>query len=80
MPEPFERGNVIAGLKVVARVDHAHYRCVCYRCKRYTIVAARSLQRKRGVDCPHCFTPRKYPKPAPVRDRKGWLSVLAEVA
>jgi DNA-directed RNA polymerase subunit RPC12/RpoP len=75
MPQPIERNEVFAGLKVVKRIGHAHYSAKCYRCKRSVTVAARSLRLKRNLDCPHCF-PRKVPLPQVSYDR-GLPSVAA---
>ncbi len=50
MPQPIERNEVFGGVKVVERVDHAHYAAKCWRCKRDIIVSARSLRRKK-CDC-----------------------------
>jgi hypothetical protein len=76
MPQPIERNEVFAGLKVVERISHAHYSAKCYRCKGSVTVAGKSLRLKRGLECVRCFPPRKLPRPAVVWDR-GLPSVAA---
>jgi hypothetical protein len=71
VPQPFEEGEVIGRMRVVESVRRG-YRCVCIRCTRDGVVAARSLRIKHGVDCARCFPPRRQPSPVVVYSRPGY--------
>lgn len=79
MPQPIEKNEVVASLRVAGRVKHERYRCSCYRCKRSVTVAGRSLRRKK-VNCPRCY-PNREAQPSQVfYTLRGWPTVNAEVA
>ena len=78
MPQPFERNDVIASLKIVRRAKGSLYTCRCYVCKRLTTVAASSLRRKK-VDCRTCFPKRRQPRHEVVFSKRGY-ALLEEPA
>jgi hypothetical protein len=77
LPEPFEKGDYVAGLRVVSRERHEQFKCHCTRCKKNSIIAARSL-RLRKAACQRCFPLHKTPRPRVYYDNhRGWLEVQA---
>jgi hypothetical protein len=78
MPQPIERNEIIAGLRVIERVSHSHYSAKCRKCKRSITVAARSLRIKRSIECRQCFPARKVPGLRVYYDNhRGWPEVQA---
>jgi hypothetical protein len=74
MPEPFEKGDYVAGLRVVSRERHAQYKCRCTRCKKNSIFAGRSM-RLRKAACQRCFPLHKSPKPEVIYTKHMWPTV-----
>jgi hypothetical protein len=74
MPEPFEKGDYVAGLRVVSRERHAQYKCRCTRCKKNSIFAARSMRLRKSA-CQRCFPLHKSPKPEVIYTKHMWPTV-----
>jgi hypothetical protein len=58
--EPFEKGDRVAGLRVIAGPHRGHYQTKCYKCRLDVTVAASMLRMKR-CGCQRCFRPRRQP-------------------
>ena len=76
MPEPIERELKVAGLRVLWRHRRrGHFVCVCWKCRRDSIVAAKSLRLKK-CGCRHCYPNYRAARPVVVYER-GLPSVAA---
>jgi recombinational DNA repair protein (RecF pathway) len=77
MPEPFERGDVIASLRVIRSEKHGQYFARCYRCRRAVTVAGSSLRRKQ-CGCQRCYPNHTAPRLRVYYDNhRGWPEVQA---